>query len=122
VHGHDEPTDDEWQQLMAAWRSHPEVTSQLVLTLGGGPNVVQRRESVELLNARPGGSPATAVLTDSIAVRGIVTALGWFATNRLAAFSFEGVEAAFDFLRVADTVQRKELRSRLAALRRIVEG
>jgi hypothetical protein len=121
AHGREAPTVSEWQQLVAAWRSHPELTSQLVLTLGGGPNVVQRRESLELLNSRPGGSPDTAVLTDSIVVRGMVTALSWFATGRLAAFSLDGLDAALSFLRIEDRAQRSELRQRLVALRRTVE-
>ena len=120
VHGRSDPTDSEWQQLLEAWRSHPEVTEQLVLTLGGGPNVVQRRQSLEILNARPLGSPPTAVLTDSVVVRGMVTALGWFATNRLRAFALERVEDALTFLHVDEAEKRRQLRERLAMLRRSV--
>jgi hypothetical protein len=107
---------------MDAWRRHPEVTTQLVFTLGGGPNVFQRRQSLEVLNARPAGSPKTAVLTESLLVRGMVTALSWFATNGVAAFSSGALDEALDFLNVVDTQLRFELVRRLAVLRRAVGG
>ena len=122
AHGHSAPTEVEWQQLMAAWASHPEMTTQLVFTLGGGPNVVQRRQSLEVLNARPGGSPKTAVMTDSLVVRGMVTALSWFATNRVAAFGPGALDDAFNFLGIFEEVRRDQLAKRLAVLRRLVGG
>lgn len=73
VHTRNPPADEEWTPFV---QIHGLSTTErcLVLTLGGGPNSRQRSQLVNELRERP---VPTTVLTDSVVVRGIVTALSW---------------------------------------------
>jgi len=53
----------------------------LVWTEGGGPNVMQRKRVVKALNCRSNESPPAAILSDSMWVRGVITAFKWLGTS-----------------------------------------
>lgn len=75
----DEPTDAEWNEYLESARKilarHPPV---LTITTGAGPNTLQRQR----LNQVYKGSPIkVAVVTDDMAIRGIITAISWWNRN-----------------------------------------
>lgn len=76
VHDAAPPTDDEWASWVALV-GDPAVSDLrlLVETTGqGGPNAKQRKA---LADATKGGDVRCAILSDSMAVRGVITALAW---------------------------------------------
>jgi hypothetical protein len=79
------PTVEEWNAYCAKVEAtlHRTKPRGIALTDGGGPNAAQRNQINELLAGREAPS---AVVTDSLMVRGIVTALSWF-NKQTAAFS-----------------------------------
>lgn len=76
----------------------PEKARVLVYSHGGGIDAAQRRR---LLEATDHAKIRTAVLTDSLVVRGIGTAVGWM-NPHLATFSTEQPGKAFDHLQLSD--------------------
>jgi hypothetical protein len=71
----------------------------LVVTDGGGPDVVMRGE-LQAFFKKHGHSPKTAVVTTSVLSRGIVTAVNWFNPN-IKAFAPVHFPAALDHLGLA---------------------
>jgi hypothetical protein len=79
------PTPEEWAQSMELFARTVATGSFsklriLVVTDGGGPDVVMRGELQAFFKTH-GHSPKTAVITTSVVVRGIVTAVSWFNPN-----------------------------------------
>lgn len=121
VYGPLNPTDEEWYGYMAAVRKAGiDRTVQLIVTEGGGPTSTQRKFLNELLG---GAQVPVAVLTTSVTVRGIITALGWF--NRgIRGFSPSDLRGAlahlnvspFEHERVATTI--KTMSGEIAGLQR----
>jgi hypothetical protein len=75
---------------------------QLIVTDGGGPNAAQRKAVMELASRY--GDPAAmkiAVVSNSVGVRGIVTAFNWLGAP-LRAFSPTQLGEAFAYLNVPD--------------------
>lgn len=93
------PSDDEWDAYVANVTAHLDTPNGagLAFTDGGAPNSKQRDHMRETLGVR---SPRSAVISDSVLVRGVVTALSWFNPNTIAfsparardAFAFAGLE------------------------------
>jgi hypothetical protein len=78
VHDSQVPNDDEW----AAWvREYRVIAGKLrailVYSLGGGPNGKQRGDLTAIF-PELSNIPHTYIVTSSVAMRGIVTAIGWF--------------------------------------------
>jgi hypothetical protein len=95
VHNFNAPSDDEWEQYCSNIARHvaDDQTVGIAFTDGGGPNSAQRDRVRAELRER---TPRSAVISRSLIVRGVVTALSWF--NPLtAAFSPEQVNDAFEF-------------------------
>ena len=71
------PADGDWNQLVEAHKKE-RYRRTLVVTAGGGPTPTQRKAILDVSGGK--GLPA-AILTDSVMVRGIVTALSWFVSD-----------------------------------------
>jgi hypothetical protein len=99
VYGHMNPTDEEWYGYMGAVRQRGmDKTVQLNVTEGGGPNSSQRKYLNDLLNGR---TVPVSVLSGSVTVRGITTALGWF--NRgIKVFQPSELPAALEHLGIPE--------------------
>ncbi|MET0594743.1 MAG: hypothetical protein ABW133_18725 [Polyangiaceae bacterium] len=112
VHDAMHPSDGDWQIYLDALRTHRDaIEAQLIVTDGGSPTAAQRRASLEYARGRP--LPATAVLTSSVLVRGVVSALSWFMKERIRAFAKTEmsdacafIDAAKDAAKLEDTAQR----------------
>ncbi|MFT3928543.1 MAG: hypothetical protein QM778_38795 [Myxococcales bacterium] len=76
VHDAAPPTDDEWARWVAlvGEPSSPELRLLVETTGQGGPNAKQRKLLAE---ATHGLDVRCAILSDSLAVRGVITALAW---------------------------------------------
>jgi hypothetical protein len=103
------PTREEWAKCMemlarlAATGAFPKVRV-LVVTDGGGPDVVMRGE-LQAFFKKQGHAPKTAVVTTSILSRGIVTAVSWFNPN-IKAFAPIHFPAALEHLGLSRAAQR----------------
>ncbi len=96
VFGEDSPDDKEWKVYMKVMEKLQIEDRILILSAGGGPGLMQRRELEQLTRGHKG---RVAVVTVSRAARGIVTALSWFDRN-IKAFDPKQVTEAFKFLDV----------------------
>lgn len=97
VHTQQEPSDREWRAYCASLEQfHEDVRGVLVYTDGGGPSGKQRQQMRIALHGQPGGRGA--ILTNSAWARGIITALNWFLSNRLAAFEPHDIDGALHYL------------------------
>lgn len=103
VCGRRDPTDQEWDFYIRFLRENivPGVAPRsLVITDGGGPNSAQRTKLTELV-AEHAGEIKIAVVTASAVVRGIFTAMSWFATFNYRAFTPRQLDEALVFLDVS---------------------
>jgi hypothetical protein len=84
LHGVKAPPDDGWNDYLGILRGG-DVTQMglLAITAGGAPNAAQRHGLNQVLKGRPF---ARAIVHDSTLVRGILTAVSWFAPG-VEAFS-----------------------------------
>ena len=115
VHDKTHPSDDDWQIYLDALRANQDaIEAQLIVTDGGSPTAAQRRASLEY--ARGFALPASAVLTSSVLVRGVVSALSWFMKDRIRAFAPGEFEEACAFIGAASESTR--LREAAARLRK----
>ncbi len=98
------PDDEDWAVLVEAVKREAHDRT-LVVSAGGGPSPRQRKA---ILEASGGKALPAAILTDSIVVRGIATAIAWFVPE-VRAYPPHELQAALDHLKVktpAATVQR----------------
>jgi hypothetical protein len=109
VHGSGTPSNDEWQAWLREYQQRKaEFQGLLIYSLGGGPSSAQRtelREVVETLEH----VPQTVIVTSSAIVRGIVTALTWFISqrNRAKLFAPAKLEDAFAALGLTEAERRR---------------
>jgi hypothetical protein len=68
----------------------------LTFTQGGAPTAKQRKDINDVLNGR---QLTTAVVSDAILIRGVVTAFSWFNT-KIKAFPSSALEDAFQYLEI----------------------
>ena len=99
AHTNASPSDEEWsgyaREVAAALsRSAPADLRTVVFTDGGGPNAEQRRMLTEI---KGWNIVRVSVVSQSLAVRGIVTAFSWF-NPKIKAFLPIAVGAAFRHL------------------------
>jgi hypothetical protein len=95
---HGPPTDVEWAAWLALLREHRGPQMRVVVETDSGPNAAQRRALAETLH---GVDVSFAIMTDSIVVRGIVTALAWLGV-RHCAFPLGQVQQATAYLGLTD--------------------
>lgn len=99
VHTSTPPARAEWDHMIDQIRAVPLARLKiLVLTDGGGPDSVQRGQFIDYLG---GAHPRVAVVSDSMAVRGIATALSWFTSN-LKVFPPSAFRQAYTYLDLKD--------------------
>lgn len=83
VHGTNPPTDEEWQQFLAA--TVREVNGQLraserrgaVIYSRGAMATPKQRTQLRKLDLQSGRLPTLVLMTDSMLARGVATAIGW---------------------------------------------
>ena len=95
-------SDREWKEMLddlGEYLSSNKVLRTLVKTDNAGPNPKQRNALNELMLLK-GASSRTAVMSTSILVRGIVTALSWMRTQDIRSFGDEDYAGALRFLDV----------------------
>jgi hypothetical protein len=96
VHGTEGPTDAEWAEWINEYRIVAgKLKAILVYSLGGGPNGQQRAQLTDLFPQLE-RVPQTYVVTSSVAMRGIVTAIRWFlpASQRVKVYAPQDLEKA----------------------------
>jgi len=96
VHHESPPTDEEWARWIAlALDPSADGVRTIVESSGNsGPNAKQRRA---LADALGGADIRSAILTDSLVVRGIVTAIAWLNVS-LRAFAPDQQREAAEYL------------------------
>ncbi len=90
------PTDGDWKLLVEAHRKEHHQRA-LVVTAGGGPTPAQRKAILDVTGGK--GLPA-AIMTNSVVVRGIATALSWFAPG-VRAYAPNDLKGALAHLHVS---------------------
>jgi hypothetical protein len=101
VHTDQPPAADEWRAFLMEIGTFEDIAAcpVLVYSEGGGPNALQRAALSEVLDGRPA---LTSIVTPSLAVRGIATAVSWF-NRRLKAFAPDRLADAFAHLGFDDS-------------------
>lgn len=107
------PSDQDWGQLASVMGKNLHDRA-LVLSLGGGPSAKQRKQLMDASHGRAAQIPC-AILTDSVMVRGITTAISWFVPE-VRSFRPEEIEPALQYLRV--TTPASEVRKVIDELKR----
>ncbi|MBX7195973.1 MAG: hypothetical protein K1X94_28215 [Sandaracinaceae bacterium] len=102
VHGRDAPRDDEWRDwvrtVLEFKGGHPRIC---VRTHGGGPNAKQRQVIAHSSIEKFGRPASTAVVTDSVVIRGMITAFHWLVpSGDIRAFAPQALPDALDHLSV----------------------
>ena len=112
MHDATHPSDSDWQIYLDALRDYDDaIATQLIVTDGGSPTAAQRRASLEYARGRP--LPITAVLTSSVLVRGVVSALGWFMKDRIRAFARTELDEACAFIGAGNVNELRDTAERL---------
>ena len=97
VYGTADPTYPEWGSYLDLVKQHGiDRTMQLIVTDGGEPNPIQRRQLEELLAGR---TVPVAVISGSLRVRATVTALSWL-NRKIMAFPPAGLSDALGYLEI----------------------
>jgi hypothetical protein len=98
------PTAEDHRRCVEVFRKmDPSSTRALIITDGGAPTPAQRKDFVGILQGR---EYWMAVCTDSVLVRGVVTAVGWF-TKKTKAFSKDNLDSAFEYLEITPSLQTR---------------
>jgi hypothetical protein len=113
VHDSETPSDEEW----ASWVSEYRITAAklkgvLVYSLGGGPNGKQRSEFTPIFSELD-HIPPTCIVTSSVAMRGIVTAIRWFVpqSRHVKIYPLADLDRALADLGLAQDVRAEVTRS-----------
>jgi hypothetical protein len=92
------PTELEWGGYLRDVESwSPEIAGILIYSEGGGPNGAQRRRMREVQSREQRLSIRTAVVCNSLLVRGIVKAIGLF-NPRIQAFRLDALRDAIAYI------------------------
>jgi hypothetical protein len=96
VHGFENPSNLEWQRLLTdeAARGQPENARTLIVSYGGGPDGHQRELLAKQIVSKP---TPTCIMTKSVLVRAITSALLFFNRN-MKVFGLEDRSKAYEFL------------------------
>lgn len=119
VHYQHPPTDEEWARWIALALDPSAEGVRTIVESGGstGPNAKQRKALAEVVQ---GVDIRSAIMTDSLIVRGIVTAIAWLSVS-LRAFAPDQQREAADYLgldaseRAWAFAELRRLRAELAA-------
>jgi len=100
VHGKLNVSEGEFPQVLQVFRRlEYSMVRMLVITDGGGPTPVQRKEMNSALSGR---EMPTAVMSNDIVIRGTVTALSWF-NKKIRSFPLSELDEALEYLDVSST-------------------
>jgi hypothetical protein len=99
IHTVDNPTNEEWGEMVRLAKQWSDKARGLSFTDGGAPSSTQRRQTNDALGGR---TVRTAVVTPSAVARGVVTAMSWF-NSELKAFAPGDLKAALRYLDVTDS-------------------
>jgi hypothetical protein len=93
------PSDEDYDAYVEfIAKEMPKTVSRcLVVSAGGAPNARQRERSNQMLRERGLSQAKVAVVTNSLMVRGVVTALSWF-NPQMKAFSELDLQGALKYL------------------------
>jgi len=110
VHGEKNPNQKEFSEILSAFVSVLDKPNprNITVTYGGGPDGRMRDAILGLLG---GKDVSTAVVSDVMSVRGIVTALSWFKKG-IRCFRLHEVTEALEYLEVDKNLRpavRKEI-------------
>jgi hypothetical protein len=109
--------DSDWDAFLASVTASPSLRAFLISADNHGPNATQRAKLATLTGVF---LLPKAVVTTSLAVRGIVTATSWLGTN-IRSFSPNHIDNAFEYLGVAEPL-RAALLGRVALLKTRLAG
>jgi hypothetical protein len=102
VHGEQQPTDPEWDSYLEYAKSiYPQdVRGQLVLSYGGAPSSRQRTAAALFGKKAYAGQPVppSAILTNSLFVRAVVTVYRWTLSTSYKAFAVDDFAGAGEYL------------------------
>jgi hypothetical protein len=124
VHGDDPPTDEDWDNAnVHAYKMAQRggLTGVLVHTFSTGPTAQQRARLTRLMEEGKIPIVPQAVLTESIIVRGIVTAFAWVIGPHIKTFSSRDVDKALDYLQVP-AFQRRHVLDAVGRLKLMLAG
>lgn len=100
----DAPTPQDHQESIEFFRKLDfRYVRVLAISEGGSPSAIQRKEFNDALE---GHEIPLAVVTDSMFVRGTLTAYSWFNRN-VKAFPVTGIDSALRYLKVPETQHEK---------------
>lgn len=98
--------DAEWDGMVEAIRRDAAQLRAIIVVATGseGPTATQRKQVAEVAATYPHSFRGVAVLTDSIIVRGALTAIAWLIPGRFPsrAFSLDDLDGALRFLGLND--------------------
>lgn len=98
LHTTSPPSESEWTKWMEALRRIPvHRLKMLVFSDGGAPDTLQRGVFIDHLGS---AQPPIAVVSNALAIRGVVTAISWF-NRQVKLFSPAQLPAAFAHLGVS---------------------
>lgn len=122
VEDNETPADWEWDECLGMLTELKAKTEQageqarvLVVTLGGGPNAVQRKRLENVLGGKP---VPVAVISDSLKLRFITAAVMLFNADHRAFSNAERLEA-YKHLKL-NTSQTRQLESSIAQMQKLV--
>ncbi len=118
---HSAPLDTEWDEMLEAIRSVRADLVAIVIVVSGKdrPSPTQRKKIAELAATYPATFRGVALFTDSLVVRGALTAIRWLVPTKFPthAFASSEIEQGLDALRL-DARQKSGVRDLLAVLTR----
>ena len=112
------PSDEDWDEALRLMTLNPAELDQLkalVVTDGGGPTPAQRKR---LHHAMSGKSVRSAVVSESMKVRFIVSSVALF-LSRIQSFRKDELEQAFNYLDL-DAAERRLAQENVAEMDRLV--
>jgi hypothetical protein len=113
AHGRENPSDEEWNEHMAASdNARHEFRGVLVTSLGGGPNAGQRKTLLDLAGSQ---TFPTCICTDSIVARGVITAFNWLGAAHMHALPYDQIDRALVVLDMP-VAERGEVKQAVARL------
>jgi len=118
VHSQNNPTDAEWDAVLKDYSIYYNMfRGILVQTAGGAPSAAQREQTTTFWKGKI--VPKTAILTSSVVVRAVVTALSWFLPRqRIQAFKDTDLRGALRYLEAENEIASIE--GALARLRALL--
>lgn len=124
LHSKRSPSDEEWEEYLGHIQAARELlngghggVAGLAVTDGGAPNAAQRKRLAEIVR---GWEPIGAVVSESLLVHGIVTALSWLGM-RVRVFAVTDVTAALRWAGLPDQ-HREALLAEIRARAKTVDG